>query len=181
MDKKLTISLAIAFVVVLAFALGGGRLVVREVQTQLGAISSPDVYSYLNVQGWFGEGGGRIEIDPVDATYTLTYSDLADNNIITFEASSTQPDLTVTLMASSTFPLGTKAGATRRWKIENPFTAAATTTTLAAGTGIDLQEPDGQNVVIGINNYAWLECTRGLDSGAPEDIVCLVDESIPAD
>ena len=49
--------------------------------------------------------------------------------------------------------------------------------TLAAGTGVDLQESDGQNVVIGINNYAWLTCFRELSS----DIVCRVDETIPAD
>jgi hypothetical protein len=87
------------------------------------------------------------------------------------------PALTVTLPATTTFPLASEAGAYRSWVIENPFTAAATTTTIAAGTGIDLQEPDGQNVVIGINNYAWLTCFRELST----DIVCRVDETIPAD
>jgi hypothetical protein len=100
-----------------------------------------------------------------------------DYNIITFTASTTQAALTVTLPATTTFPLPGDAGAYRTWVIENPFTAAATTTTIAAGTGIDLQEPDGQNVVIGINNYAFLTCFRE----ASTDIVCRVDETIPAD
>ena len=65
----------------------------------------------------------------------------------------------------------------RTWVIENGYTAAATTTTIAAGTGIDLQEPDGQNVVVGINNYAFLTCFRE----ASTDIVCSFDETIPAD
>lgn len=49
--------------------------------------------------------------------------------------------------------------------------------TIGAGTGIDLQEPDGQNVVIGANNYANIEYCRTSNS----DIVVTVDETIPAD
>ena len=55
--------------------------------------------------------------------------------------------------------------------------ATATTTTIAAGTGIDLQEPDGQNVVVGPDNYAWLTCFREVST----NVVCRVDETIPAD
>lgn len=49
--------------------------------------------------------------------------------------------------------------------------------TLAAGTGMDLQEPDGQNVVIGTTNYAKLTFCRTNSS----DMVLWADESIPAD
>lgn len=143
----------------------------------VGAVSSPDVYSYMNVHGWFAQGGGSNSIDPVDGTYSLTFSDMNDYNWITFDASTTQAALTVTLPATTSFPLANEAGAYRSWVIENPFTAAATTTTVAAGTGVDLQEPDGQNVVIGINNFAWLTCVRQPNT----DVSCRVDESIPAD
>lgn len=125
----------------------------------------------------FTQGGGVNSIDPVDGSYTLTAVDMTSYNVITFDASTTQAALTVTLPASTTFPLGKDAGSYRSWVVENPFTAAATTTTIAAGTGIDLQEPDGQNVVVGINNYAWLTCFREVST----DIVCRVDETIPAD
>jgi len=145
--------------------------------SNLGAVSSPDVQSYMNVHGAFSQGGGLTTVTPEDATHTLTHSEMVDSNIVSFTASTTMPALTVTLPASTTFPLGTHAGAYRSWVIENPFTAAATTTTVAAGTGVDLQEPDGQNVVIGIDNYAWLTCFREASS----DVVCRVDESIPAD
>lgn len=143
----------------------------------LGALASPEVYSNMNVHGAFSQGGGVTTASPVSASYTLTSADLVESNVIRFTASSTMPALTVTLPASTTFPILEKPGASRTWIIENPFTAAATTTTVAAGTGIDLQEPDGQNVVIGINNYAWLTCYRELSS----DVVCSVDETIPAD
>jgi hypothetical protein len=143
----------------------------------VGGIASPDVYSYMNVKGAFSQGGELTTVTQTAATVTLTSSQLRDANVITFTASTTQPALTATLPASTTFPIGQEAGSYRDWVIINPFTGAATTTTIAAGTGIDLQEPDGQNVVIGINNFAWLTCFRKVDT----NIVCKVDETIPAD
>jgi hypothetical protein len=129
------------------------------------------------VQG-FTEGGGTVTVTPVTSTVTLTQANLLAGNVITFTASTTMPALTVTLPATSTMTtLLASDGNRRNWVIENPFTAAATTTTIAAGTGVDLQEPDGQNVVIGINNYAWLTCFRE----ASTDVVCSISETIPAD
>lgn len=167
-------------VAALAVAIGFNVIADKEVPA-LGALSSPNIPSYIDVQGFLQFGNGKTTVTPSSATYTLTSADMVESSIITFTASSTMPALTVSLPASSTFPLSTRVGAERSWRIENPFLAAATTTTIAAGTGIDLQEPDGQNVVIGITNYAWITCVRGLDSGAPEDIVCSVDETVPAD
>jgi len=168
--------------VVLAVALSVGAVMVLAPKSEngmpnLGALSGPDVYSYLFVHGAFSQGGGVSTATPDDATYTFSGGDMSTNNVLTFVASTTMPALTATLPASTTFPLSSEAGAYRSWVIVNPFLAAATTTTIAAGTGIDLQEPDGQNVVIGINNFAWLTCFRM----ASTDIVCSVDETIPAD
>lgn len=166
---------------VIAALVAGGLFVVLPKDSSgtptLGALASPEVLTYLRVSQWFSEGGGVSTITPVAATHTITSAEMTDYNVLTFTASTTMPALTVTTAASTTFPLDTKPGSMRRWVIENPFTAAATTTTIAAGTGVDLQEPDGQNVVIGINNYAFLTCFRELSS----DIVCSVDETIPAD
>lgn len=178
MKNYLPAAALVLSIIAILFALTGGSETVREVvERQVGAVASPDVYSYMNVHGAFSQGGGSNSIDPVDGTYTLAFADMNDYNVITFDASSTQAALTVTLPASTSFPLAQESGAYRSWVIENPFTAAATTTTIAAGTGVDLQEPDGQNVVLGINNYAWLTCFRE----ASTDVVCRVDETIPAD
>lgn len=172
MDYKQIATIAAA--VILSLGLG---VVIAPKDSELGAVASPEVFSYLRVYGPLTQGGGVNTIAQVSATYTITGSDMADYNVLTFTASSTQAALTATLPASTTFPLSEKPGSYRTWIIENPFLAAATTTTIAAGTGIDLQEPDGQNVVIGINNYAFLNCYRELSS----DVVCSVDETIPAD
>lgn len=183
MQKDL-LTYAVGIVAVIGLFLGGGgastaevQSIVKDATSNLGALSS-EVNSYLNVNDWFEWGGGSTgAIDTVTSAYTLTYANMADTNFITFAASTTQPATTITLPATTTFPLGTDTGATRTWIFENPFTAAATTTTIAAGTGVDLQEPDGQNVVIGINNYAYITCTRIPNT----DIICKVDETIPAD
>jgi hypothetical protein len=124
------------------------------------------------------ETGGVVTVTPTSEAVTLTQEQLLSGNVITFAASTTQAALTVTLPATSTMTtLLPNAGDMRRWVIENPFTAAATTTTIAAGTGIDLQETDGLNVVIGINNYAFVTCFRE----ASTDVVCAINETIPAD
>lgn len=157
------------------------QVVSQEGKTQVvettGAVSGPDYYNDLRVYGYLQTAGGVSTMSPVTSAYTITAADMNTANYLTFVASTTMPALTATLPASTTFPLGKDAGSVRSWVLENPFTAAATTTTVAAGTGIDLQEPDGQNVVIGINNYAVLTAVRQSNG----DIVVLVDEVIPAD
>lgn len=178
MNKLAITGVGVIAVVALVLSLIGRTTIVRE---DVGALSSPEVLSYLTVHGAFTQGGTISTVAQTSDSHTLTAAEMLDASVITFTASTTQAALTATLPASTTFPILNKKGAYRSWVIENPFTAAATTTTIAAGTGIDLQEPDGQNVVIGINNYAFLTCVRGADSGSPEDIVCRVDETIPAD
>ena len=173
--KYLSIAAIVISIAVLGFSLFGGKAPVIE--NPLAAQAGPDVFGYWSVHGWFSEGGLSTTVTPVTSTVTLTAGQLESAKVITFTASTTQAALTVTLPATTTFPLAREAGTYRTWVIENPFTASATTTTIAAGTGVDLQEPDGQNVVIGIDNYAWLTCFRLANT----DIACRVDETIPAD
>ena len=142
--------------------------------------TSRDTTQFTNpiVADQFTEGGEFTTITPITGAYTLTQAQMNKAIGFTFTASTTMPAFTLTLPATSTMTtLLANSGDTRTWIVENPFTAAATTTTIAAGTGVDLQEPDGQNVVIGINNYAYITCSR-LPS---TDVVCRVDETIPAD
>ncbi len=173
-NKYIIVGLVVALLLSGYSVINGGK----DGKDGVGAVSSPDVLSYMNVHGAFTQAGGLSTVLQVaEGTHTLTFAEMATANIITFTASTTQGALTVTLPATTTFPLGTWTGAYRSWVIENPFTAAATTTTLAAGTGVDLQEPDGQDLVVDIDDYGWLTCFRE----ASTDIVCRFDVSIEGD
>lgn len=118
--------------------------------------------------------GGGVTSTTSAASASLLATDIDTENYVAVTPS--LGNITITLPASSTFPGIPNPGDTRDLIIENAATAA-TTTTIAAGTGIDLQEPDGQNVVIGQNNYAYITCTRQRNT----DIACRIDETIPAD
>jgi len=160
------------------------KTVVEEVvkAQNFGAFSGPDIYQKLFLLEGSVDGGAVFATTTTAAadTTSLAPAVLSKYKVIRFTGSATAAALTATI-AASTSPawdlILPNPGDSDFWFIENGYTAAATTTTIAAGTGIDLQEPDGQNVVIGINNYAKLECYRE----ASTDIVCMVDETIPAD
>jgi len=126
----------------------------------------------------FTEGGNVYATTSVGTSGVLDQAELSTANVVrvTPSGGAGVTNVTVSLGASTTFPGIPNPGDTRRFVIENTATVA-TTTTIAAGTGMDLQEPDGQNVVIGNNNYAFITCFRE----ASTDVVCAVDETIPAD
>lgn len=138
-----------------------------------GGVSNSDVFGSFRIHGAFMQGGRTLATTTGAAT-ALTFNEMIENNIL--DVTPIIGATTLTLPATTTFPGINDSGDYRTWVVRNATTSAFAIT-LAAGTGIDLQEPDGQNVVIGQNNFAWLTCYRKLDT----DIACLVDESIPAD
>jgi len=142
-----------------------------------GTFASASVTGETVVEG-FTQGGGVLNVSTTSAAYTLTQAQMLASNVIEIETVAGAAALTLTLPATSTMStlIGT-AGNVREWLIENNHTGAATTTTMVAGTGIDLLENDGQNVVIGINNTATLRCWRKENT----DVGCIVNETIPAD
>ena len=162
----------IALVVLVLTMIGGGggdSLGVRDTSN----ITNPQTFE----QG-LTEGGGVASVSEDSGTVTLTQAQLADNKVIRFTGGAAAAALTATLPAVSTLSkVIPDVGDTRTWILANDYTGAATTTTIAAGSGIDLQEISGGNVVIGINNYAYLTCMRESTTVA----MCRVDESIPAD
>lgn len=137
-------------------------------------VGVPGVALYPQSVTTFTQGGGVTSTSTAGNASTLVATDFDTENYIVMTPLGAAH--TLTLPASSTFPGIPNPGDMREIIIENGATAA-TSTTIAAGTGIDLQEPDGQNVVIGQNNYARLTCVRQSNT----DIVCIVDEVIPAD
>lgn len=153
----------------------GSGNVNAPIESTTGTFSSNVSVTGATVVDEFTQGGGVLAVSTSSATYTLTQAQMSTSNVIAFTPLG--DNATLTLPATSTMTtLLASAGDSRTWVIENGATAA-TTTTIAAGTGMDLQEPDGQNVVIGQNNYAWLTCFRESST----NVVCSVDETIPAD
>lgn len=169
----------------------GDYIEAQSQEQSLGAFPGPEIYQDVTINGdlavtedfavtsdvtFSGEVLDNVGVVTQASTTneTLTQAQICDSNYIAYTPINS---LTLTLPATSTISscLST-AGATRSIVIEN----AATTTnniTLAAGTGMDLQEPDGQNVVIGQNGYAWITMVK-LSNG---DVVTRVDETIQAD
>lgn len=148
------------------------------VSTSLGAFPGPNIYQevyfHKGVQE-FTQGAGSVNI--ASGAQTLTQAQLQDNSMLVAAASTTAAAFTWTLPATSTLTtLLPDAGDSRMWLFSNE-NAAATTTTIAAGTGIILLEPDGQNVVVAGGNRAKIECWRDDST----DVYCNVDELIDAD
>ena len=129
--------------------------------------------------GVFTQGGGCTASSTTVATETWSEAFMIASNCYTYSGSTFAAAITITLPATSTMTtLLPNAGDTRQWFYDPSAYAAATTTTFAAGTGIILMEPDGQNVIIaGSTSAATLECIRKANT----DVVCTVDEIIDAD
>lgn len=124
----------------------------------------------------FTQGGEVFASSTTNTSETFVAEDLSSHSVL--ELTPNTGNTTYTLMASSSWTgILANPGDIRTWKIENATTSTAITATIAAGTGIELLEPDGQNVVITGQNYAELECWKRSDT----DIACVVDEYIDAD
>jgi hypothetical protein len=164
---------AVAVVLALGFIFAGG-----DDAPSLGVSAGPEVYDVTAYRSGLVSGGAVVATS-TGAAGTLIAGDLVTNSGYTsvLRITPTAGNATITLPASSSLPhFAPNAGDRVQVIVENAATAA-TTTTIAAGTGMDLQEPDGQNVVIGQNNYAVLDFIRE-SSG---NFVVIVDETIPAD
>ncbi len=129
--------------------------------------------------GELTQGGGCTASSTTVATETWSQAFMLASNCFTYSGTEKAAAITITLPATSTMTtLLPNAGDSRMWFYNPDAYAAATTTTFAAGTGIILYEPDGQNVVIaGATSAAILECVRLANT----DVLCTVDEVIDAD
>ncbi len=170
--------LGVSMVVVVAIAIGGFFFPKNEtvVEQIFGAAAGPEHTERQFFYDGIVDGGKYTSVSTTSATYTLSASQFK-SGVVDVEAVALAAALTLTLPASTTDAYPTTPGMHTELIIKNSHTGAATTTTIAAGAGVDLQEPDGQNVVIGITNYALVDCVR-LDT---RDVACVIDETIPAD
>lgn len=175
-------------VIALAFGLVGSNQSV-----QLGGSTSDDwsVGGNLSVAGTsalvgavdvseFTQGGGIATLtDANGGAYTLTASELANNNVLKFAAGGAgQAVIALTFPATSTLSsIIPNAGDMREWLYDASALAAATTTTITAGTGMDLIAVTTNDDVIDGAEWSRLTCWRQADT----DITCLVSELLHAD
>lgn len=138
-----------------------------------GAQSGPDHY---NLQVFYA---GQVDGGLAVSTTTLgnTPGDVTDlirqGGYVRYLTINADEATTYTFPASSTLShYIPQSGMCANVLLEN---SGDSNLTLAAGTGIDMQEPDGQNVVIGTTNFANLLLCRQANT----DIVIIVDETIP--
>jgi hypothetical protein len=122
------------------------------------------------------QGGGVRATSTLNSAETLLASDFDVENYIEYTPNISS--VTLTLPATSTLAtMIPNAGDTRTIIIENATSTASIDITISAGAGMDLQEPDGQDLVISEDNYAILTFWRRSDT----DMVVTVDVFIPAD
>lgn len=128
----------------------------------------------------FTQGGGQCTITDADGgTYALTQAELNGCNYLYMTASGAgQEVIALTLPATSTMTtLLPSVGDYREWLIDASDLAAATTTTITAGTGIDMIAVTNAEDVIDGAEYSELRCWRKSDT----DVACVTSELINAD
>jgi hypothetical protein len=167
-----------------SFNADGGFLVGNTVVIDgSGNVDAPITSTSLSVSGessvqGFTQGGGVLSFTATStqAARTLTEAEMIASNVIDI-VSTSSPALTLTLPATSTMTtLLPNAGDMREWFIDNQH-LAATTTTIAAGTGIDLIAVTANDDVIDGQEVSRLTCIRKADT----DVYCIVSELLKAD
>ena len=103
--------------------------------------------------------GGDVTTIGTSASVTLTAAQVCNSAIISITPTTT---INVTLPATTTLFADclTANGDTKSLLFENAATGAATTTTIVAGTGNELLEHDGGDVVIPGNEWAMITFIR---------------------
>lgn len=108
---------------------------------------------------------------------TLTEAQMLDNSTIVIADSNVRTH-TLTLPATSTMKtLIKKIGSSRSWLVQSQNTVAATTTTVLAGTGIDLQGYSNADDVLAGGVFGLLTCWRLKTT----DVMCYTTETAVAD
>lgn len=95
--------------------------------------------------GTFTQGGGVATVATTSTTYTLSASDFDVENVVSVTPGGAS--LTLTLPASSTFPLGTTAGSVRDIFVVNATTTAGISLTMATTTGVFLRTASSTAII----------------------------------
>jgi hypothetical protein len=142
----------------------------------VGAPAGPDVYQRLVAHSGLSVGG-ILTVATTGASYTLTDTQLDDARVISIsDMGAGQSALALTLPASTTWTSLPGNGDSQSWIIDSVVATAATTTTITAGTGVDIDGTTANDDVINGGVSGRLECWR-LPS---TDVRCIVEEMVDA-
>ena len=139
-----------------------------------GAASGPDHYFHNRFLANYSVGGQNYATSSTATSYTLTTGDgfPADRETSYISWTVNEGNATLTTMASSSAPFADlKVGESYSVDFYSATTTAATTITFAAGTGIDLQEDEGETVVLNGLELARLTFLKKADT----DVIMLVE------
>lgn len=146
----------------------------------LGAFASPELQDRVVAKAGFAQGG-VLTIATSSATMTLKDGDMDNVATLSIVQSSTtatfDPALALTLPASTTWPSLDANGTVQRWIIDNNQTSAATTTTITAGVGVDIDGTTANDDVINGGVSGTLSCWRLPTTG---NVRCIVEEMVDA-
>lgn len=135
----------------------------KSVVEQVGAVVGPDVYNHMTFHQSFTKGGTQVATTSTAATYTLTTDELRQE--VSYISWTPGVSTTLTTMASTSNPLSLlKTGESMEVYFYNASSTAAATVTFAAGTGVDLQEDEGETVVVNGLEMARLTFVKKADT-----------------
>lgn len=172
--------LALAAIAVCALLAGAASLSGLELSPSfdLGANPGPDFDQHSRHKGNLSVGGQSYATSSTAATYTLTTTELPADREGSYLSWTVNVNTTLTTMASTSAPLNElKTGESYSLYFYNASTTAAATATFAAGTGVDLQEGEGETVVVNGLELSKLTFLKKADS----DVFLLVEPYQVAD
>lgn len=151
--------------------------VVQNVKDTLGALVGPNIFDHLTLRQSFTKGGTVVATSSTAATFTLTTNELRKE--VSYISWTPNVSTTLTTMASTSAPLtDLKSGESFEVYLHNASSTAAATITLAAGTGIDLQDnEDSADLAIAGLDVAKLTFIKKPNT----DVMLIVDEFTEAD
>ncbi len=137
---------------------------VEKAVNSFGALTSPTLFDHIEFKESFTKGGNAVATTTVDATIVLGTGHRFDRTVSSLEMN-IGVNATVTTMASTTAPLSNLAvGESLEVLFYNASTTAGSTATFAAGTGVDLQEDEGETVIVNGLEVARLTFLKKQDT-----------------
>ena len=154
---------------------------VGELTEAMFAGASPDHYYHNTFKENISIGGQSYATSSTAATYTLTATEIPSDRSTSLLVWTPNLNTTLTTMATSSSLLsGLDVGESFTMYLYNASTSVSTIT-LAAGSGVDLQEDEGDTVIVNGLEIARLTFLRVANKDAATDVVLWVELGQVAD